>query len=857
MQSSSITPEKARKELKKDSGKRLSDIIKKHHRTYQVEMQQDALKQAILFAEDPERPDRTFLLNFYKETMRDPNVLNAVRNNILKAIHSPFGIFKEGSDLIDDKATKMLSTLWFDQLRWLYHITPYYGPTLAQFRKMVPPKRDIGIDLEFSTVEEFPRMHVRPETGEIILDPSNEKGIPYREEPFNEWILEMGNPFDLGLLNIAAREVIWKNYSRSDASRYLERYGIPWLFWKTMTTNEKELDEKADMAKNMGTNGWSIADADDSAEILESSNKNGVKPFIDQSDHCDSQNRLLLSGQKMLGEDTAFVGSVEAAERIVNDLVEYFMRTETYYHNNVSIPFFIKHGYPLEGMEFKYLEFVKEEEKEGAETDGDDPPEPPKPPKPEPKKATANFTRPFQVRIGKGGAGTLTERVNQVYHSECCQKGNLTGFENLQGLEAAVDLEKAVNKAAKKVYKKKLKAGQVDREVFLGWTAKIYSGVLQGYGAKLDELQYGSNDHIMLTQLRHNAHVFSIFKAHHHTNELVQALVDEDGNTRSFAKFKEAAGLINTRYNKNWLKTEHTQAILSARNAKRWQVIESRKDIFPHVEYVVVKDERLTQICADLAGGIFAIDDPILNTIAPSNHFGCRSFLKSTKKGLVEKTTGEDIHEAFDNNPGKSGEVFSNGHPYYTVKGEYKKAASNLFGRGGEMPINKKQLASNIKALNKLDRDKYSDVVVFPDSGGWYALHKLADKKDLAHNKKVAKAMAQRGYAVEVREHLTDGTPNPELIVNGVLSDLKTPTKPYSLDNLLKKASKVQGINNVVYRVLGSPDLKDIAMGLKRGFHNRKKIEWVDVVLGSKVVRITREMYLDGVMMKELRMGLE
>jgi SPP1 gp7 family putative phage head morphogenesis protein len=853
--------EEIKRELTKDKGHRLS-INLTHYRTYKAEMQQDELRKAILMAEDPIRPDRTLLLAIYKEALRDPHLLSQFRTNILKVIGSPFAIFKEGTDEIDEDATRLFQTPWFNRFRYIYHETRGFGHTLVEFQQMMPPLRPNGLELEFKSVKVFPREHVRPETGEIILDSSIEKGIPYRDEPWNEWLLEIGDPHDLGLLNIAAREVIWKNYSRTDWSRRSEKFGLPIIVIKTASRKKEELDKVEKMASEFGSNLYMILDDEDNFEIKESTKGDGHVIFKDMADFCDAQNSKLISGQTGTSDEKAFVGSAAVHENILNEYMEESMRNETYYNNEELFPFLIRHGYPLEGLEFRYLAFMKDQE-EAVTDPSTDPPTPTKIVDPKKQKATANFTKPLPKAIGKG-LGTLTSRISSLYHAECCHEhaSNLQGFlhrspygQNLGGLNpVAVDLDDAVNRALQRVYDKKLKAGGVDKDVFMGWASDLWKSTNSGYGVNLDALKYASPDHVLLNQLRYNIHVFAVFKNHHHTNELVKALVTDDGKVRSFGEFKKAAGMVNDKYNKNWLKTEHNQAILSGRNAQRWTQIQSRKHIFPNVEYVAVNDDRISQICKDLDGAIWSADDPVLATLAPSNHWGCRSFLRSSNKDLNPKATGEDLQPAFKNNAGISGDAFGKEHPYYEVQDIWKEATGGLFGAKNQMPISPEDLHRNIQLYQALDKKLYSSINTYPESGGWYAIHKKTDKTGLKENAQIAKLLAEDGNAIIVVEHvLTNRISNPELIINGIKSDLKSPTKINGISNGFEKASK-QLINNAVIDIPSDWNIDEIVDKIAKGFlfnneadSHRVAIEFVRVRYQDRFVSISRQDYNEGI----------
>ena len=341
--------------------KRLSFQIKEH-RLFKTDFQQDELRKAIQFAQDPIRPDRSFLLALYEETMRDPQLLSLIRTNILKAIGSPFAVFKAGTDTIDEQATEWLAAPWFNQLQYLFHETPYYGHTLLEFQPMKVPFRKNGLAMAFDKIKVFPRQHVRPETQEIILDYTRDKGLKYTEAPWNEWLLEIGGTHDIGLLHIAARYVIWKNYSLTDWSKMIERFGLPTLVIKTDEQKTEELDNIENMAKNFGSNLYAMLDKEDDFDVQWPRVSQGHTIFKDKCDFCDSQLSKLVAGQESTSSEKAYVGAAEVHERILNAYMEQAMRSETYYHNHVLFPFLMQHGYPLEGLEFRYLAFTQQAE---------------------------------------------------------------------------------------------------------------------------------------------------------------------------------------------------------------------------------------------------------------------------------------------------------------------------------------------------------------------------------------------------------------------------------------------------------------------------------------------------------------
>lgn len=357
------TEAKAKQYLKNDN-KRLSfDITQR--RQFMASMQQDELKLAIISAENPTLPQRWLLYEIYRQTVREPHLKSQLRTNILKTIGSPFAVFKKGTDTVDEDATRLLQRPWFNQYRKLYHETPFFGHTLIEFGQLVPSQEKF-IDQEFESVKLFPREHVRPETGEILIEVSDSSGIPYRKPPFNKWLLEVGEHDDLGLLLIAAKEVIWKTYSRTDWSRHSEKFGMPILAIKTASQDKKEIARLEQMASDFGSNLWVILDDQDEVEIKEATFKDSYQIYLEKAKYCDEMMSKLINGQTGSTDVKAFAGSAEVHERTQDDFIEDNKRNETYYNNLTLFPFLIEKGYPLQDREFRYIDIEK---------DGDDEPD--------------------------------------------------------------------------------------------------------------------------------------------------------------------------------------------------------------------------------------------------------------------------------------------------------------------------------------------------------------------------------------------------------------------------------------------------------------------------------------------------
>lgn len=350
--------------LKKENGdlkkkpKRVSLNLTRR-RQYVANMQQDELKAAVLWAKEVDRPRRDLLYAIYDEVWdNDGHTIGETRKAILKVVGSPFGIFKKGSEEVDEEITRLFQKKWFEDTRKYFHQAGFWGHSLIQFVEWVASKEK-GIPFEVKKVELVPREHVRPEEGFVVMDTSHDTGIPFRDDAFKRslMLIEAGDSKYLGLLRLAAKEYIWKNYSRSDWSRHSEKFGMPMVAIKTATTDNTELDKLENMAREFGNNLWMILDNEDEIELKEPTFKDSYQIYKELAMFSNTEISKAISGATGTSDEKAFVGGAEVHERILNDFVEANKRAETYWINEELFPFLIEHGYPLQDREYRYINY--------------------------------------------------------------------------------------------------------------------------------------------------------------------------------------------------------------------------------------------------------------------------------------------------------------------------------------------------------------------------------------------------------------------------------------------------------------------------------------------------------------------
>lgn len=351
-------------ELKNNPKKRLSYGIRRQ-KTYLATLGQEELRNAIEFAEHIENPVRLYLLDIYKEVMKDFHLRSQLRTAIFKITKEPWAIVNIKTKAINKEVTELLQKKWFQDISRYFLEAEFWGHSLIEMGLLeLDPETK---QLVFKEVKLFPREHVRPETGEILINPTDIAGFNYRNDALKYFLIETPETHDLGLLHIAARYSIYKKFAFSDWSRSGEKWGDPLLVIRSSSQVDEENDKKEEFASNFGNNGYAILDKDDEIELLERTNEKGYEINKFFAEAMDTENSKGINGQTATADNQAWAGTAEVQERILDDLTDARLRNLYYFHNDVTIPFLLNcnngnsaYATALKGMAWMPLEYLKE-----------------------------------------------------------------------------------------------------------------------------------------------------------------------------------------------------------------------------------------------------------------------------------------------------------------------------------------------------------------------------------------------------------------------------------------------------------------------------------------------------------------
>jgi len=334
--------------------KRISTGLKRNYQ-YRIELTLEQFKNAVDASTMIDLYDRKLLLTIYTQAMKDSHLASQIRTAVYSVMQSEFYLSKTNNP--DTKATDLLQTGWFDEFVRLALDAEFWGHSLIEFGQL-------NAEGNFDTVQLIPRLNVRQEVDMVVAEYNDTKGIAYRDAATKLALIEIGEPFDLGLLELATKEVIVKNYARTDWSQASEKYGMPLLKILTESQDDKEIDRMEDMAANFASNGYVILNREDDAEIISAKNTDFHQIYKENIALCDQQISKIINGQTGTSDEKAFVGSAEVHERILNDYTRNRLRRMQHTINNKLLPFLVFWGYPLDGYKFYYTDLQKKPDPE-------------------------------------------------------------------------------------------------------------------------------------------------------------------------------------------------------------------------------------------------------------------------------------------------------------------------------------------------------------------------------------------------------------------------------------------------------------------------------------------------------------
>lgn len=600
-----------------------------------------------------------------------------------------FQIDGKAVDVIND----LIETPEFEELLTEIVYSKVYGKSVVN--TSFAPKFDV-----FS----FPRKHIYVKNiGRKLSDreklittmPGGLTGYDYTKD---EFILEFGKDSDLGILFRVAQYVIYKRGNFGDWAQYAEIFGMPFVLGKYNSTDTNARDQLFESLGKIGGNPRAAVPKETEIEVVWNSGSGSTDLYKTLKDACDEQIMIGVLGETMTTVSGSSRSQSETHLDTLDEKGKTLCRFVQRQLNSKFVPLLVKRGYAVAGGKFvfpaakedltvdnltalskliripakwihdKYAIPMPEgdEEVAGEQAKPVQEPTPVEPTPPEPPVNNPQKPSKKQLKLSDMNLSDLARELPSYSHpgfferiinffanarTEGSRAMNLSDklTNNTEKVASTgIDIDGLIEKAIREVYGDRF-TENADKSLV---NKSLFESNFKPLEIAVKRQLNDVDDSEFINQFRTNTAVFSAFKAHQHTQKIVDLLVDENGKIKPFYKFKKEALQISKKWKESWLQTEYQMAVRQARlaaNLKKW---EKNLDVYPNLEYIETTASEPDQLHLKYARPVATVlpfHHPWWKTHMPPSRWGCQCSVRPTRKPVTAVPGGDYNAPGFEN----------------------------------------------------------------------------------------------------------------------------------------------------------------------------------------------------------------
>jgi hypothetical protein len=309
-------------------------------------------RKAWQWAINVEDPNRSALYDIYRDVDVDLHLSGCVAQRKGFLLASSYKLTKpDGAE--DEDALRLFDKDWFKQLLRHALDSVFWGHSLVELGNVV-----VGADglPMYDEVRLIPRKHVVPEMGVVkrMVNESWRSGIPYRESPYFDWLVEIGQPDDLGLYLKAATSTIPKKHALAFWDSFAEIFGMPMRVARTQTRDPKEFRRLESLMRSAANKLSMVTDTSTEIQFVESGKSDAFNVYDRRVDRANSEISKLIVGQTMTIEDGSSLSQSQTHLKVFDNLVEADKDMIRDMVNDKLLPRMVEHGFPVKGLRFDW-----------------------------------------------------------------------------------------------------------------------------------------------------------------------------------------------------------------------------------------------------------------------------------------------------------------------------------------------------------------------------------------------------------------------------------------------------------------------------------------------------------------------
>ena len=317
----------------------------------------DSWRNAIKSAESTFFPRRTLLYDLYLEILLDGHLSAVIEKRKLSVINTPLQFIADGK--INEEITSLVCTENFMLLLAYILDSKMWGHSLIE----------LSFEEGFLTPSLIPRKHVVPERGIIIKRQSDSEGFSYRQFPFTNYLLEVGENNSLGLLMKAAQYIIYKRGGFGDWAQYCELFGMPFRVAKYDGYDEKTRTDLETALEAAGSAAYIVIPKEADLNFIQNNTQGSAILYDMLVDSCNKEMSKLILGQTMTTEASGAYAQAKVHQEVEAEIHfadKLFVKNVL---NDKLIPLLRIHGFDVGNGKFIYHENENIDKKARLEMD--------------------------------------------------------------------------------------------------------------------------------------------------------------------------------------------------------------------------------------------------------------------------------------------------------------------------------------------------------------------------------------------------------------------------------------------------------------------------------------------------------
>ncbi len=315
------------------------DIIDKIANAYKDRSRKDIQKwrNAIKLYEHPEKPRANYYQDLIDDLMTDGHLISQLNLRKYSILNTEFSIIDKTSNKQNEEASEFFNQKWFYD--FLAHAidASYRGHTLLEFKAFYPGNIDIGL---------VPRRNVVPQLKQVIPDLTKLEVIDYDSPDFENWLLEIGEPDDMGLLNNLVPNLIWKRNVAQSWAEFCEKFGMPIVTATTNSYNDKDLDKIEYMLQQLGEASTGVFPTGTTVDLKEASRSDAFQTYSKFIEFNREEISVAIVGGTMITNDGSSRSQSEVHERNLDGKIATSQKRDlTFLVNDQLLPLLKAQGY--------------------------------------------------------------------------------------------------------------------------------------------------------------------------------------------------------------------------------------------------------------------------------------------------------------------------------------------------------------------------------------------------------------------------------------------------------------------------------------------------------------------------------